>query len=161
MLVRSLLAFASLALAGAAKGACDVPPQARLAPPTVDGKPLEVAVQFTLIDIIAIKDAEQTFGVDLVFTADWRDPRLSAAALGGSLEGCRIRLEDIWHPDLGVLNRRDLTFIFGPRLSVSADGRVRQELRAFGNFSTRLDLRDFPFDSQGLRVSVEIGRAHV
>ena len=151
---RSLLGFAGLALAGAAQGNCDIPPQARLAPPTVDGKPVKVNAEFTLVDLIAIKDVDETFTADLVFTLDWRDARLAAAARGGSLEGCRVGADDVWHPDLGSINRRDLTFIFGPRVSIDSDGNVHYKVRAFGDFSNRLDLRDFPFDSQALRVRV-------
>lgn len=148
------LALVCLALAGAARGACEIPAPARLTPPSVDGKPVKIAIGFTLIDIIAVKDADQTFTADLVFSMDWRDPRLSVASRGSTLVGCRLAPEDVWHPDLGAINRRALTFIFGPRVTVDSDGHVRYEARGFGDFSSPLKLREFPFDSQELRVRV-------
>jgi hypothetical protein len=151
-LIHAILALASLMLAGLAQSACEIPATLRASPPDVDGKPVKVTAAFTLIDVIAIKDADQTFTADLVYRLDWRDPRLSAAALGESLEGCRFGADDVWRPDIGAINRRALTFIFGPRVTVDAEGAVHLELRAFGDFSSPLDLRDFPFDAQDLRV---------
>ncbi len=149
-----MLALASLMFAGAARGACDVPPPVRLAPPLVGGKPVEVKAGFTLIDLIAIRDADQTFTADVVFTLDWHDARLAAAARGESMEGCRVGVDDIWHPDVGAINRRALTAVYGPRVSISSEGGVHYEVRAIGDFSTRLDLRNFPFDTQALRIRI-------
>jgi len=151
---RASIVIAGLALAGAAEGACEIPAAVRLSPPIVDGKPVKVRAAFTLIDVIAIRDAEQTFTADLVYSLDWRDPRLSAATLGESLEGCRIGADDLWRPDIGAINRRAVTFIFGPRVAVDPNGGVHLELRALGDFSSRLDLREFPFDAQDLHVRI-------
>lgn len=152
--ISSLIAFAALAIAGGAHGACEIPPQVRLSPPTVDGKPVKVTVDFTLVDLIAIKDAQQLFTADLVLSMNWHDPRLSVAARGTSLEGCRFGRADVWHPDIGSINRLALTFIFGPRVTVDSDGHVHSEVRGFGDFSSSLNLREFPFDRQDLRVQM-------
>jgi hypothetical protein len=58
---RSLLGLAAVALAGAAQGACEVPTSLRSAPPIINGKPVVATATFTLVDVIAIKDADQTF----------------------------------------------------------------------------------------------------
>ena len=148
----SILAVAGLMLAGTAYGACEVPASVRTTPPKVAGQPVKVTAVFTLVDLIAIKDADQTFTADLVYELGWRDPRLAQEVLGESLEGCRLGLDDLWRPDIGAINRRALTFVFGPRVTVDAEGRVHLEVRGYGDFSSPLDLRDFPFDAQELRV---------
>ena len=131
---------------------CDIPAAIKRAPPRVAGKPVEVSVDLVIVDLIDVNDTEQTFSADAVLALSWFDPRLSAEARGESLEVCRFDSEDIWHPDVRPLNRRTLRWVLGPTISVAADGKVRYETHALGEFSSRLRLKEFPFDTQRLRI---------
>jgi hypothetical protein len=63
----------------------------------------------------------------------------------------------IWTPRLQLLNRRSVERITEPDRVVAPDGRVRQTLRAYGDFSFQADLTDFPFDRQALYFAVVAG----
>ena len=60
----------------------------------------------------------------------------------------------IWTPQLQLLNRRKVDRVNEPELVVAPDGRVRQVVRAYGDFSFQADLTDFPFDEQELHFAL-------
>ena len=66
--------------------------------PHADGPPVEVTIRTFLFDVMQISDIEQTLTGDIAVVASWVDPRLS------HLDGCEIRLEDVWSPGLAFVN---------------------------------------------------------
>jgi hypothetical protein len=97
-------------------------------------------------DIVAIDDANQSFTADVMFRADWRDPRL----VHPGPEACRATPLAVWTPDLQLLNLRSVQRLRDPELTVTTDGVVTYLLRSFGDFSFHARLSDFPFDEQEL-----------
>ena len=133
---------------------CRIPAAIRTSPPLEGGKPIDVTVGIVIVDLFEVKDSDQTFRADFVSTARWRDPRLSARARGRSLADCRPGLNDIWHPDLRLLNLRAQFRAVGESVRIGDDGAVRYEARVLGQFSSRLRMREFPFDVQQLRIRI-------
>ena len=111
-----------------------------------------MTIALFVIDVKAIADADQRFDADFYVIASWRDPRLAAEARGGSLAGCRPPLGEVWHPRLDVVNQRFLRKSYPDVVEIDDEGRVEYRQRLFGQLSSPLDLRDFPFDRQRLPI---------
>jgi hypothetical protein len=118
--------------------------------PLASKGPTEVTLRLYVNDIISIHDVDQSFTSDVLFRAEWHDPRL---AHGNKLP-CRADLDQIWTPSLQLLNRRSVERIREPELSVFPDGSVLFLIRSFGDFSFRADLSNFPFDKQELSFNI-------
>jgi hypothetical protein len=146
-------AAAEVASPGGLEG-CAVPEHLARERPGPDGEPVAVEVRIFLIDLLGVNDAAESFGVDFLFDLRWRDPRLSAAALGGSLEDCSFDLFEVWDPRIKLLNLRQAGLRQELDVDVDAGGRVRVVKRISADFSSPLGLRDFPFDSQELRIQL-------
>ena len=151
LLVGFLLATPSIADAG---DHCIVPQSVRATPPDTGVEPVRVSVFVFLLDIVEIDEVRESFDADLMLSLDWVDPRLAAASLGHSLEHCRIGLEDIWHPQIGVVNQRKAGLVSNADVSIDGRGHVSFSERIAGTFSSRLDVTDFPFDQQRLDILI-------
>jgi hypothetical protein len=133
---------------------CDVPVSLSRLRPHEDGNPVEVGVAVFILDVLDLDEADESFDVDFVYRFSWRDPRLSAAARGGSLEHCRLTLAEIWHPMLEPVNQRRPLHEREHDLDIDADGTVHVMGRMVGSFSVHLDLHQFPYDTQTLNIDV-------
>lgn len=145
-------------------GMCAVPRALTRTRPDPGGEPIAIEVGIFLIDVIEVNEVDESFDVDFTLSLSWRDPRLSAAERGSSLEDCRLTLSEIWHPQVDLINQRGLALAQKIDVDIADDGTVRFSQRLTGKLSSPLDLRDFPFDSQKLRVrlaSFEYGPADV
>jgi len=112
--------------------------------------PTEVFIRLYVNDITKILDVEQSFVTDVVFRAEWADPRLVH-------EGptyCIAQPNQVWDPRLQSLNRRVVDSARPPEIRVYPDGKVFLVLRVFGEFSYESDLSDFPFDRQTLPFTI-------
>ena len=85
-----------------------------------------------------------------MFRAEWHDSRLRHE----NPVPCRAALDQIWTPELQLLNLRSVKRIREPELSVFPDGSVRFLVRSLGDFSFRANLSDFPFDKQELSFNI-------
>jgi hypothetical protein len=112
--------------------------------------PTEVTLRLYVNDITSIHDVDQSFIADVLFRAEWYDPRLRH----GNPVACRADMDQIWTPVLQLLNRRSVNQIREPELAVAPDGNVLFLVRSFGEFSFRADLSDFPFDQQELSFNI-------
>ena len=119
--------------------------------PDPEGTPTPVNVGVYVLDVTEINDIKQSFTSGMYFTVSYHDSRLADPSAPGMRT---FGLDEIWWPDLGVVNRRDVELIFPHLLKVDREGNVRYTQRVFGNFSARLDLRRFPFDDQRLPIEV-------
>ena len=117
--------------------------------PDPPGTATPVSVGLFIIDVTDIDDANQTFDADLIGTIKWRDERLRR--LDGGSDRI-VPMTSIWHPSLTFINRRAMTNRSPDLVRVSAEGEVTASIRAFVTFSSPLDLRRFPFDSQTLTM---------
>ena len=135
-------------------GSCEIPGDITISRPDPDNTPTIVAVGVYLIDVSGIDDVKQTFTADVYGTMSWHDARLSDKALGSSLEGCSIELNEIWHPQINIINQRTFPRFYEDTVKIDNEGNVIYRKRFIGEFSSPVDLKDFPFDSQGLNVSL-------
>lgn len=141
----------------AAQDDCDVPPELTLTRPDPEGVPTEMTVGAYLVDLFEINDAEQTFSADLFFMMAWRDERLIDVD-GRSLAGCRVPLESVWAPRVWVINERQVARSLEEAVIIQPGGVIEYQQRFQGQFTNRLDLRDFPIDTQTLKLNVVLGR---
>ncbi len=131
---------------------CFIPPLLTRSPPTTNGQPVHVKIGVLLIDVIEIDDVTESFTADLKVRVRWKDPRLSAEALGHSLEHCRLPIDSVWNPDIQPINQRGTVPKGRLQSAVASDGTVSVVVRIFTILSNPLDMHDFPFDTQHLRI---------
>jgi hypothetical protein len=148
-----LITLAPFSAAPARAQDCTIPTILVKTRPDPDGPPTRVNVGIVVIDIMDIGDATQLFTTDFVLVVTWHDPRLSAEALGYSLEDCTLQKSDIWHPFVVLLNQRDVKEHFQDLVKVDAEGDVRIVQRFNGELVSPLHLENFPFDRQSLPFS--------
>ncbi len=117
--------------------------------------PTRVEVSVAIIEITEIRDAEESYSVDFIFQAHWRDERLAwDQAEAPEVAVLRYDLTEIWHPRFVLMNEKGVDARIPHHVEVSPDGTVVQGQRYQGMMSTPLELRDFPSDSQRLPISV-------
>jgi len=121
--------------------------------PNSEKGPTEVTLSLFIFDLVSVNDVREEFTLDFYIKAQWQDPRLGALVRKAGLDKCEISFDEIWRPNAFPLNAREYRSEL-PRIArVRADGTVKGEIRIIGTFSSPLDLRRFPLDSQTLLVS--------
>jgi hypothetical protein len=136
---------------------CVVPREIVSARPDPKGTPTKVFVGAYVVDIKDIDNISQSFCADFFISLQWHDLRLSAKSLGNLLVGCNLNINDIWNPNVRILNRKKLENVL-ENIKVDASGNVLYRARFVGDLSSRLDLREFPFDKELLNISfVSVG----
>ncbi len=138
---------------------CSVPVEIGASRPDPEGVPTRVEVGLYLIDLQKIDDAEQAFSADLLLSLSWRDARLVSAERSPSLAGCKIGLDSLWNPAVLLVNERRVAARLANQVRIDERGMVSHAQRYQGQFSSPLDLRDFPFDRQLLGLQL-ISRGH-
>ncbi len=123
---------------------------ADVSPPGNGEQPVRVAPSIYLLDLDGIDNVNQNFEANILYMANWNDPRL---AHSGSGEISRP-LNEVWNPRLLILNQQRIWKTFPEVVKIDPQGNVNYRQRLWGSFSQPLDLRDFPFDSQQLQLSV-------
>jgi hypothetical protein len=112
------------------------------------GSARRVQLGLMLVDLTEVNGAEQTISADILMTATWSDPELA----GRYPEARTIGLDDVWHPTLLIYNQRSVSESLPREVVVQPDGTVGYAQRFTGTFSSPMDLRDFPLDSQEFYV---------
>lgn len=149
-----LTVVAAPATAAAQVDPCSVPKSQTRVRPDPDGDPIRVEVGVLLIDIVDVDELHESFKADFILSLTWRDPRLSAAARGEAMDDCSLGLADIWDPDVHPVNQRGVTREPEQDVDIAPDGTARFTERVTGELSTSLDLNEFPFDTQRLRIQL-------
>jgi hypothetical protein len=148
------LSFAGSVFAGAVLAeTCDFPEHDLTLLPTTDGGAVEVSLELFLNDVTTINDATQSFTSDVFVMAKWQDDRLRHDGQGA----CSVEGSQIWTPELKFGNRRSLQELLAPELKVKPDGEVTRTVRAYGDFTFREDLSNFPFDHQDVLFTILAG----
>ncbi|MCK5392529.1 MAG: hypothetical protein KAJ31_08875 [Deltaproteobacteria bacterium] len=129
---------------------CAIPLEAQHIRPGTEGTEIPVKIGFFVIDIKEIDDLEQTYTADFWFNTTWNDPRLSEKVLGKSLENCIYKINEIWAPQVIVINRNGGEELLDIIARVDSDGNVNFKQRYVGELTSDLDFADFPFDNQVL-----------
>jgi hypothetical protein len=145
---------ATAAPASSPETVCRVSSAVANARPDPDGVPTQVRVGLYVIDITSINDRDLSFTADAFLRLQWNDPRLAAGTEGTSLANCKPRIDDVWNPRVQIVNRRQLSKQVEDVVEVDPEGTVTYRQRFYGEFSSKLDLADFPFDKQVLWMRV-------
>lgn len=138
----AMLAVITLALLAASSAGATESVAVDAERPDADSGPTRVEVFLYLIDLTKVDGASQSFTADLFVATRWRDPRL--ASPGGTMR--RMNLDNVWNPRIQIVNQRAVRTSFPDLVDVEPNGTVTARQRYFGDFSTRLDLHDFPLD---------------
>ena len=120
--------------------------------PGVEGQPLTINGTLFLLDVSKIDGADQSFTADVFMMLQWRDERLVEGAEGMR----RLPLDSIWNPRVQILNQRRIWKTFPDSVDVASDGTVVYRQRYYGQFSSALDLHDFPLDHHRFSLQVVI-----
>ena len=153
-----LLLLSVAAVEAATVEGCVVPAGVTATRPDPDGVPTRIEVGVYLIDLRQLNDTEQSFEADFVLILMWEDPRLAGFDSQPSLAGCSVAVQEIWNPRAVILNDRNLEGQFDSPVQIEEGGVVRYAQRYQGELTTPLDLRDFPFDSQYLKLELVAAR---
>ena len=112
------------------------------------GKPTEVAVGLQLINVTGIEDISQTINIDFMVTQEWTDQRMVA------YEGCRYSLDEVWTPQIEVVNSGRLFKHVQESVEVLGNSRLRQVQRYSGALVFGYDAHRFPFDTQNIVITL-------
>jgi len=122
--------------------------------PNAAGPPTEVSVSLYVLDIDSIDDVDQRFSVDMFLNVAWQDERL---ALPEGEEAGKVRtvsLDDIWTPRGLIVNDRGLSQQLPRAADIDDLGNVQYRQRLIGDLAVKLDLKEFPFDTQYLPIQL-------
>jgi hypothetical protein len=126
----------------------------RRAPPSEGGRPVVVAVGFTVLDFARVTPREESFDVTGTLSMSWRDPRLARPGESGE-RWVRVDPAQVWTPKIVFLNAVEQPKPHNaPVVEVDARGNVSSWFVVSGKFSTEMDVHGFPFDTQALEVRV-------
>jgi hypothetical protein len=147
-LTTTVSVLTGMLLAGAAAGSAPVDR------PDSPGTATEVRLGIFVMDVASIDDEKQTFTADFFVIRRWTDPRLAFSAPTGSEAVRVLPVAEVWHPELAILNQRELRPTLPEQVRISPDGTVLYRQRYQGTLASPLDLRQFPFDRQTLWIRV-------
>ncbi|HMB60071.1 MAG TPA: hypothetical protein VKN35_09170 [Xanthomonadales bacterium] len=108
----------------------------------------DVVATVFLIDIDEIDSVNQRFIVNFFYELRWNDP--SQAHPGP--DSINRDLDDIWYPQVQILNEQSLVRTFPQTAEIKPDGEVIYRQRVWGSLSQPLELKVFPYDSQTLEI---------
>jgi hypothetical protein len=168
---RSLGWLALVLLIGATSGSAAEEPRDLAAIPR-GASPLEVRFSFSLVNITAVNEREETIDFDAVIHMSWMDPRLAydPADYGMSEDEFvpgdyskaprRVYLTDFavkelfpaWWPSVVIPNGIGDRSTTNVAIGVWPDGRVGYAEAFYATVETPMELRKFPFDEQALEI---------
>lgn len=129
--------------------------------PNPPASPTHVKCGIMIADVTNIDDVDESFSAEVVILATWSDPRLAFDAVAEDTP-VKIYQGDFqfaevfhgWWPQFVFVNQVGRGDTKGVKIQVLPDGTVRYlELRS-AQFETPMDLHDYPFDTQRLRVAM-------
>ena len=106
--------------------------------------PLKVGATILLADMQDINTAKQVMTAKLYTMLVWHDSRLAHS----NETPIKMKLSDIWHPNLQIVNLQRSSNTLSAEVFVESDGTVRYLQGMWGEYSQKMDLRAFPFDTQ-------------
>lgn len=167
-----LLLAGALVIPAASASAAEDPLDLAAIPP--GDEPLEVLVSFSLVNITAVNEKEETIALDAMIHMSWMDPRLAYNPADYGLAEAeftpgdysksprRIYLTDFavkelfpgWWPGVFLPNGISDRSTTNVALGVWPDGRVGYTETFDATVETPMELRKFPFDKQVLELFV-------
>jgi len=118
--------------------------------PGKEGEPIPVTIGVAVVDIDTIDGAQQSFVANFAISAQWKDPRLAK-----DIDYVRIiDVDDVWTPNLQILNQQKLFKTFPEKVDVAPDGTVTYRQRFWGTMSYPMNLEQFPLDKHPLQIKI-------
>ncbi|MGK7892135.1 MAG: hypothetical protein AB4372_00380 [Xenococcus sp. (in: cyanobacteria)] len=125
--------------------------------------PVEITIAIDINKIYNIDNINETYTIDGYLTTTWLDKRL---AFDSNTQEREIILlendsladevrENIWLPTLQFINTVEAPEIPNRALIIRKDGFVVYVERFTGSFTSYMDFRKYPFDTQEFKVEVE------
>jgi hypothetical protein len=139
----------------AAPAASDVSQRALLSPPLRDGKPVDIKLGFYVTNLAEVDEVHERFRINGYLSEIWRDLRLAFKPEGLSGQLKRVRPEQIWIPDLLMINSVSPRQKISVNIKVAPDGTVYYLEEFQAELSTQYALQAFPFDRQSLEVVMQ------
>lgn len=124
------------------------------APKADKGKATKVQVHFALLDISNINDKDQRLAIDLALRLTWKDLRLAEKV---SKDEMRAKVEDVWTPNIQILNDVGLQKKMDDVVDIEPDGTVTYRQRYVGDIAQKFNLKEFPRDKH--RFVIRVGSA--
>jgi len=113
-------------------------------------KPVPIKLGVVVVDIDSVDGANQLFVANFGVIAEWNDPRLAK-----DIDFIRVMdTDDVWTPNIQILNQQKLFETLPDQVEVSPDGTVNYVQRYWGTLSYPMNLRDFPLDSHLLEIKI-------
>src|SRR4051812_36581812 len=131
-----------------------------MASPAAEGVPVDVSIGFYALDFARVTARDESFELTGYLELSWNDPRLALPASerdeARKRPWRRIDASKIWTPRVYFENALEQPKPHSdPVVEVDPDGAVWSWSVVSGKFSSPMDLRRFPFDTQ--RLTVRIG----
>lgn len=109
---------------------------------------IQVSIALHVLDLLKIDDADQTAFVDFALWLSWEDADLLSPGAGDRF----FRPNQIWVPNVQVINSLSLTNRRVEVVEVDERGRASYRKRLLGTISIPRDLTDFPIDTHVLQI---------
>ena len=119
--------------------------------PEPDGVATKVGIGVFVINISKIDDIEQSYTADFALRLSWHDHRLTQ-------KPGTYAIDDVWHPDVVVLNQAGIDKQLDDFVTVDSNANVRYAQRFHGDLTLKLGLGDFPFDEHVLPITFASAR---
>jgi hypothetical protein len=115
------------------------------------GFPTKVGVQYRINSLFNVDPRFSTFQLDFFIRIKWVDTRLAYKENIGK-ESLRIDPKLIWTPDVYIYNEQEKMDCLDETLKVDNDGTIFWSRHFIAQLTTSFDLKDFPYDSQTLKI---------
>lgn len=120
--------------------------------PDPSGAATLINLGILILDIEAIDDVNQRFGVDMFMNVAWHDPRLALPENERHGQTRTLPMSEIWTPQGMIVNDRGLSARLPRTVDIDDEGNVVYRQRLSGELAVALELKEFPFDKQRLPI---------
>ncbi len=145
-----VLASPSFAQDGPVPASAALAGQIAAARPNPEAGPTRVSIGLYVIDISKIDAVEQSMTADFAVRLTWQDPRLASP----EAQTRELPMNSVWSPRVTVVNKRRIWKTWPDTVRVDSAGNVQYNQRFYGTLTARLDLHDFPFDNNTIRIEL-------
>ncbi|MGK7962145.1 flagellar biosynthesis protein FlgM [Crocosphaera sp.] len=114
----------------------------------------QILVGIYTLDVAKINEVDQTVYIDFYLGLQWYDSRLDSSLSQANLSPYQCKLDQVWHPNLHIINQRHLDKELDEIAHINPQGIVTYRQRFYGQLATSLDLKRFPFDEQLIKIEL-------
>ena len=117
-------------------------------------KPINISVGLFVFDITQIDNVNQTFTIDFRLELRWDVAQLDEEKNKNTTSVTQYQINDIWNPEVRFINSRKIEKQLEEIVEINKAGIARIVQRYTGEFSSKLNLKEFPFDEQKLEIII-------